>query len=105
MKAGGWQGDVVVDGDILEVDKPSKLVQTFQSHFGGEVDAEGPTRVTFELSEFGAGVTKLRVVHELENAPLTFAMVTRSDPQMGGGWSWILNDLRSVLETGSTLAG
>jgi hypothetical protein len=24
---------------------------------------------------------------------------------MGGGWSWILNDLKSVVETGSTLAG
>jgi uncharacterized protein YndB with AHSA1/START domain len=105
MKAGGWQGDLVLDGDILEVDRPSKLVQTFQPHFGSEVDAEGPTRVTFELSEYGAGVTKLRVIHELENAPQTFVMVTSSDPQMGGGWSWILNDLKSVIETGSTLAG
>ena len=42
MKAGGWGRDVVVSGDILEVDEPSKLVQTFQPHFGGEVDAEGP---------------------------------------------------------------
>ena len=80
-------------------------MQTFQSHFGGEVDAEGPTRVTFELSEYGAGVTKLRVLHELENAPQTLVMVTSSDPGMGGGWSWILNDLKSVVETGSTLAG
>ena len=46
-------------------------------------------RVTFELSEFGAGVTKLRVLHELENAPQTLVMVTSSAPEMGGGWSWI----------------
>ena len=105
MKAGGWQSDVVVDGEFLEVDRPSKLVQTWQPHFGSEVDAEGPTRVTFELSEYGAGVTKLRVIHDLENAPLTFATVTTSEPNMGGGWSWILNDLKSVVETGSTLAG
>jgi hypothetical protein len=42
-----------------------------------------------ELSEYGVGVTKLRVLHELENAPQTLAMVTSSTPRMGGGWSWI----------------
>ena len=104
MRAGGWQGELVVDGDILEVDRPSKLVQTWQPHFGGDVDAEGPTRVTFELSEFGEGVTRLRVIHELENAPQTLAIVTTSDPAMGGGWSWILNDLKSVVETGKRLS-
>ncbi|HEY4412874.1 MAG TPA: hypothetical protein VGN06_07735 [Gaiellaceae bacterium] len=50
-------------------------------------------------------MTKLRVIHELEHAPQTFVMVTSSTPGMGGGWSWILNDLKSVVETGSTLAG
>jgi uncharacterized protein YndB with AHSA1/START domain len=105
MKAGGWQGDgPVVEGDILEVDEPSKIVQTWQTHFGGEIDSEGPTRVTFELSEFGDGVTKLRVIHELEGAPQTYLAVTSSDPQMGGGWSWILNDLKSVVETGKRLS-
>ena len=104
MKAGGWQGDVVVDGDILEVDAPAKLVQTWQPHFGGDIDAEGATRVTFELSEFGTGVTKLRVIHELESAPLQLQAVTSSDPNMGGGWSWILNDLKSLVETGKRLS-
>jgi uncharacterized protein YndB with AHSA1/START domain len=105
MKASGWHGDgPVVEGDILEVDRPSRIVETWQPHFGGDIDAEGATHVTFELSEFGEGVTKLRVIHELEGAPLQLEAVTSSDPQMGGGWSWILNDLKSVVETGKRLS-
>jgi hypothetical protein len=26
-------------------------------------------------------------------------------PEAGGGWSWILSDLKTLLETGAPLAG
>ena len=64
-----------------------------------------PTRLTYELSE-GGGFTRLTLVHELEGAPLHAEMVAAQWTEgAGGGWSWILSDLKSFLETGETLAG
>jgi hypothetical protein len=42
------------------------------------------------------------VTHELENAPVTadqVASVARIH-EGGGGWSWILSDLKTLLESG-----
>jgi hypothetical protein len=32
-------------------------------------------------------------------------MPERQVPEAGGGWSWILSDLKTLLETGAPLAG
>jgi hypothetical protein len=49
-------------------------------------------------------VTQLTVIHDLEGAPLTAAMVDSPFSTEGaGGWNWILNDLKSVLELGSSM--
>jgi len=46
---------------------------------------------------------KLTVTHELTGAPATAAMVAGSDEAgAGGGWAWVLSDLKSMLETGKT---
>jgi hypothetical protein len=48
-------------------------------------------------------VCKLTVTHELAGAPATAAMVSGSDEEgAGGGWAWILSDLKSLVETGKT---
>ena len=67
--------------------------------------AEGFTRVTWETEEGEAGVTKLTVTHELEGAPKTGLTVAGANADAGGGWSWILSDLKTLLETGRSLAG
>ena len=42
------------------------------------------------------------MVHELEGAPLTAAMVGGHEVEgAGGGWAWVLSDLKTLLETGS----
>jgi hypothetical protein len=68
---------------------------------------EGFTRLTWELAETQPGLTRLTVLHELDGAPLVAAMVAgRSEDQgAGGGWSWVLSDMKTLLETGSNLAG
>ena len=97
--------EVVVDGEVVEADPPRKLVQTWRALWSEDIAAEGPTRVTYEIEEDDGGVTRLTVTHELENAPITAAQVA-SDARIhegGGGWSWILSDLKTLLETGTAL--
>jgi hypothetical protein len=52
------------------------------------------------------GVTRLTLIHELEAAPATALMVSSDeDPSSGGGgWAWVLSDLKSLLETGKRLS-
>jgi uncharacterized protein YndB with AHSA1/START domain len=93
----------LVDGEVLEVDPPRKLVQTWRALWDPELVAEGPTRVTWEISEEIEGISQLTVTHELEGAPAHAAQVASAAPleQGGGGWPWILSDLKTLLETGT----
>jgi uncharacterized protein YndB with AHSA1/START domain len=97
--------EVVVDGEVIEADPPRKLVQTWRMLMDPDLQAEGFTRLTYEI-EPGEYGTKLTVIHELEGAPKLAALV---DGQLesegaGGGWAWVLSDLKSLLETGERLA-
>lgn len=70
--------------------------------------AEGFTTLTHEISEVEGGYCALTVSHDVTNAPTVAVMVQgdNADPgQGGGGHPWILSDLKSLLETGKTLAG
>jgi uncharacterized protein YndB with AHSA1/START domain len=96
---------VVVDGEVIEADPPHRLVQTWRALWDPELVAEGFKRLTWEIEEGDGGVTKLTVTHELEGAPRTAAQVSGKIREAGGGWSWILSDLKTLLETGKSLAG
>jgi hypothetical protein len=43
------------------------------------------------------------VIHELAGAPLTAKMVAGEVENAGGGWSWVLSDLKTLLETGKSM--
>ena len=45
------------------------------------------------------------MTHDLEGAPKTAAMVGGRVEDAGGGWSWILSDLKTLLETGRPFQG
>jgi uncharacterized protein YndB with AHSA1/START domain len=94
--------EVVVDGEVVEADPPRKLVQTWRFLWSEELAAEGPTRVTFDIEEDDGGLTRLTVTHELEGSPGTAEQVASLAKlrEGGGGWSWILSDLKTLLETG-----
>ena len=99
--------EVAIDGEVLEADPPHRLVQTWRFHFMPEQEAEGFTTITWDLHEEEGGITRLTVTHDVTDAPLMSAMISSDDPigQGGGGWAWVLSDLKSLLETGSILAG
>jgi uncharacterized protein YndB with AHSA1/START domain len=96
---GADSGNLMVDGEVLEVDPPRKLVQTFRIIHDPELTAEGFTRVTFEIedAERHEGVSVLTMTHELDGAPKTAEHVA-------GGWNFIFSGLKTLLETGKPLA-
>jgi uncharacterized protein YndB with AHSA1/START domain len=97
--------DVAVDGEVIEADPPRKLVVTWRMLMDPTMAAEGFTRLTYEIEEGKTGVTKLTVIHDLKGAPLLAGMVAGEMEPMGagGGWSWILSDLKTLIETGTRL--
>ena len=110
MKRGGEAAgiaipEIVVDGEVFEADPPYRLVQTWRMLMDPESAAEGFTRITFEISEGKGGVSKLTVTHELEGAPRLALVVGGGleDTEAGGGWAWVLSDLKSLLETGAPM--
>jgi len=97
--------EVAVDGEVIEVDPPRRLVQTWRMTMDAELAAEGFTRVTYEIEGTKSGSTRLTVIHDLEGAPKLAALVSGEleDTGAGGGWSWVLSDLKSLLETGQAI--
>ena len=97
--------DVGIDGEVVEADPPRKLVQTWRMLMDESIAAEGFTRITYEIEERPGGVSKLTVMHELEGAPQLAFVVGggMEETGAGGGWSWVLSDLKTLLETGTSL--
>lgn len=94
-----WSPDRSVlwgDNEILEWDPPHRMVHTWRSLYDDEMAAEPESRVTWEVEPAGDDCTKLTLVHDrLEASPKTAANVV--------GWSWILSNLKTLLETGRPL--
>jgi uncharacterized protein YndB with AHSA1/START domain len=99
--------EIVIDGEVLEADPPRRLVQTFRMLMDEGMKAEGFTRVTYELDPIEGGVTRLTLTHDLEGAPRLASILAgeMEDQGAGGGWAWVLSDLKTLLESGSRLAG
>ena len=71
--------------------------------FDDQAAAETDTRLTWEIEESDGGVTAVTVSHELDGAPRTADLVAGRDGGLAG-WTWLLSDLKSLLETGRPLA-
>ncbi|MEA2656708.1 MAG: hypothetical protein QOI23_2073 [Chloroflexota bacterium] len=87
-------GGLLTEGENLQVDPPHKLVQSFRALWGDDVEAEGTSRVTWEIEQV-ADSCRLTVIHDQlrENA----------NGQLYGGWPMILSGLKTLLETGEHL--
>lgn len=104
MRAAGAP-EVAVEGEVIEVDPPRRLVQTFHMVMDEAMTAEGVTRLTYEIEEGKGGVSRLTLIHELEGAPNLALLLSGGfeDQGAGGGWSWVLSGLKTLLETGASL--
>jgi uncharacterized protein YndB with AHSA1/START domain len=96
--------DDVVEGEILEADRPRRLSMTWRMLMGPMAD-EPATTLTYEIEPAEGGSTRLTVIHEVDGAPLVASLVSGEAEGAGGGWAWALSDLKSLLETGEGLGG
>ncbi|MGO9459212.1 MAG: SRPBCC domain-containing protein [Rhodomicrobium sp.] len=89
----------------MESDPPRKLVQTWHPLFDANTTAEPHTRLTYEIQEHG-GVCTVTITHDVTGALCVATMVPGGgDPTKGGGgWPWVLSDLKSLLETGQRMS-
>jgi uncharacterized protein YndB with AHSA1/START domain len=104
MKAMGCP-DIISDGEVVESERPRRLVQTWRMTMTPELAAEAFTKLTWEIEPVRGGVTKLTVTHDVTGAPM-WADVLRGEQESngaGGGWNEILSGLKTLLETGHQL--
>ena len=89
-------GRVGDTGEVMEVDRPRRLVRRWRNELRPELKAEGFSRATFELEQMSDTV-KLTVTHDLERAGSKFIEAVST------GWPSILSSLKSLPETGKAL--
>jgi uncharacterized protein YndB with AHSA1/START domain len=87
-------GIVIGDGEILEVDPPRRLVQSFRALWSEDVKGEGTSRVTWEIEPVGDSC-QLTVTHD--------QLHEDANSELYGGWPMILSGLKTLLETGESL--
>jgi uncharacterized protein YndB with AHSA1/START domain len=92
-------GTDAVVGEIEEVDPPHRLVMTWRALYDAAMADEPSSRVEWQLDDGGEGVTQVTTIHrDLAMSPVTSVSV-------GTGWIWILDSMKSLLETGAPLPG
>jgi len=84
-------------GEVVEIDRPRKLVMRWLNEGFAEMKAEGPTVITYELEPQGS-VTKLTLT---QTSPVAGSKVIGA---MSQGWPAVLAGLKSLLETGEPIA-
>lgn len=85
-------------GEVVEVDKPRRLVLRWRNQFIPELREEGDSLCTFEIEASG-GTVKLSVTHGIDKPE------SKLIDAVSQGWPGILSSLKSLLETGEELEG
>lgn len=87
---------LAVDGEVLEVDPPNRLVITWRALYSEEFSREGYSKVVFEIATVDEFVCKLSVTHnEFPQGSKLYEHVQ--------GWVAIISSLKSLLETGEAM--
>jgi uncharacterized protein YndB with AHSA1/START domain len=90
------EGQILDAGEIVESDPPRRLVIRWQHQKNPDLKAEGESHCTMELEPSGTAV-KLSITHTIDREPSKFITA------VSGGWPRIVSNLKSLVETGSTV--
>ena len=85
---------LIFEGEVLEIDPPRRLVQSFTALWGEDVKSEGASRITWEISQVRDSC-RLVVTHE--------QLREGANEQLYGGWPMALSGIKTLLETGELL--
>jgi uncharacterized protein YndB with AHSA1/START domain len=84
----------LAEGENLEVDRPKRLVQSFNALWSDDVRAENTSRVTWEIEQIEDSC-RLTVTHD--------QLREGANDELFGGWPMILSGLKTYIETGEEL--
>ena len=91
---GAGPGNLIFEGENLEVDPPHRLVQSFTALWSDDVKSEGTSRITWEIEPLDDSC-RLLVTHD--------QLREGANDQLYGGWMMVLSGLKTLLETGEQL--
>jgi uncharacterized protein YndB with AHSA1/START domain len=91
----GPQGARDVEGEVLECERPRRLVISWHILYDAEL-AQERSRVTYSIEKRGE-VCKLTLLHDCAEAPKTARHVSAD------GWQLVLSGLKTLLETGEPM--
>lgn len=88
-------GVVMIDGTVLELDEPHRLVHTFQftAHANPDAVDDEPSRVTWTMEPSDEG-TRVQLVHD------RFASENATWRAVEDGWEQILDGLAELFDDG-----
>ena len=89
-------GQILDAGEIVEAEPLRRLVIRWQHQSKPELKAEGASLCTMEMEPSGTAV-KLCITHSIERE------TSKLIEAVSGGWPKILSNLKSLLESGSTV--
>jgi len=102
-KGASWKlmipdGRVGDAGEVLEIEPEKHLALSWQNQFMPELREEGFSRMTYDIEPVDNTCVKLTVTHEMDrpNSKLIAGV--------SSGWPGIMSSLKSLLETGQSLA-
>jgi len=90
------EGGIYDTGKIVEAEPPRRLVIRWQNQHKPELKAEGESLCTMEVEPSGTAV-KLSITHTIERE------ASKLIEAVSGGWPKVISNLKSLLETGSTV--
>jgi uncharacterized protein YndB with AHSA1/START domain len=88
-------GRIADAGEVIEAERPRRLVIRWRNEFKPELKTEGYSRCTMEL-EPEKDTVKLTITHVMEQGDSKFIQA------VSGGWPKIVSNLKSLLETGQS---
>jgi uncharacterized protein YndB with AHSA1/START domain len=89
-------GRIADAGEIVEIEKPKRLVLKWRNEFRPELHEEGYCSCVIEIEQAGE-VVKLTIIHEIDKPG------SKLIEAVSGGWPKILSNLKTLLETGTAL--
>ncbi len=90
-------GELCDSGEVVEIEPCRRLVLRWRNEWRPELREEGYSRLTYELEPIGE-LIKLTVIHEIDRPQ------SKLIEAVSNGWPHILASLKSLLETGESLA-
>jgi uncharacterized protein YndB with AHSA1/START domain len=89
-------GRIADAGEIIEIDKPNRLILKWRNQFRPDLHEEGEARCVIEIEPAGEAV-KLTITHEMDKPG------SKLIGAVSIGWPKILSSLKTLLETGAAL--